>query len=150
MGLSISLVRSCIHSTGEQLSFALGAPIPLFLEVHNGGASFHPESIDIRFVRALTTRGLTGGVHETEVERAVLWPARGSSLHSTKLWGEILVGKFLTPSFVFSNCSVRVRLDFSASEISSIHDVSSTQSCYILDTRSTNLNGNHCCRRRSS
>ena len=109
MTLSIPLVRACSHTTGKQLSFALGTPIPLFLEVRNGGAYFHPESIDIRLVRSLTTRGLTGGVREFEVVRAVLWPARGCSLHSTKLWGEILIGKFLTPSFVFSNCSVRVR-----------------------------------------
>lgn len=108
MVLSIPLVRACSHSTGKQLSFALGTPIPLFLEVRNGGANFHPETIDIRLVRSLTTRGLTGGVRKFEVVRAVLWPARGCSLHSTKLWGEILLGKSLTPSFVFSNCSVRV------------------------------------------
>jgi hypothetical protein len=89
------------------LSFALGTPIPLFLEVCNEGVNFQPGSIDIRLVRTLTTRGLSGGVREFEVARAVLWPARGSSVHSTKLWGEILVGKFLTPSFDFSNCSVR-------------------------------------------
>ncbi|KAF8271169.1 hypothetical protein EI94DRAFT_1797338 [Lactarius quietus] len=94
-------------SIANPLSFALGAPIPLFLEVLDGGASFHPESIDIRLIRTLTTRGITGGIRETEVARAVLWPARGSSVHSTKMWGEILIGKYLTPSFDFSNCSVR-------------------------------------------
>jgi hypothetical protein len=104
------LFTFCSHSTGKQLSFALGTPIPLFLEVCNEGISFHPKSIDIRLVRTLTTRGLSGGVREFEVARAVLWLAQGSSVHSTKLWGEILVGKILTPSFDFSNCSVRVRV----------------------------------------
>ncbi|KAN0132860.1 hypothetical protein V8E53_009225 [Lactarius tabidus] len=94
-------------SIANPLSFALGTPIPLFLEVCNEGVSFHPKSIDIRLVRTLTTRGLSGGVREFEVARAVLWLAQGSSVHSTKLWGEILVGKILTPSFDFSNCSVR-------------------------------------------
>ncbi|KAI9463276.1 hypothetical protein BJY52DRAFT_1254315 [Lactarius psammicola] len=95
-------------SIANPLSFAIGTPIPLFLEVRNGGVtSFHPESIDIRLVRALITRGLSGGVRKIDMARAVLWPAQGTSLHSTKLWGEILVEKFLTPSFDFSNCSVR-------------------------------------------
>lgn len=95
-------------SIANPLSFALGTPIPLFLEVRNDEATyFDPESIDIRLVRALATRGLTGGVRKLDVARAVLWPAQGSSLHSTKLWGEILVEKCLTPSFDFSNCSVR-------------------------------------------
>lgn len=95
-------------SIANPLSFALGTPIPLFLEVRNGGATrFDPESIDIRLVRALITRGPIGEVRKVDVARAVLWPAQGSSLHSTKLWGEILVEKLLTPSFDFSNCSVR-------------------------------------------
>ncbi|KAH9041668.1 hypothetical protein EDB85DRAFT_2139761 [Lactarius pseudohatsudake] len=95
-------------SIANPLSFALGTPIPLFLEVRNDKATyFDPESIDIRLVRALATRGLTGGVRKLDVARAVLWPAQGSSLHSTKLWGEILLEKCLTPSFDFSNCSVR-------------------------------------------
>ncbi|KAH9003147.1 hypothetical protein EDB86DRAFT_3073627 [Lactarius hatsudake] len=95
-------------SIANPLSFALGTPIPLFLEVRNREATyFDPESIDIRLVRALATRGLNGGVRKLDVARAVLWPAQGSSLHSTKLWGEILVEKCLTPSFDFSNCSVR-------------------------------------------
>jgi len=108
---SFHLFGSYSHSTRQQLSFALGTPIPLFLEVHNGEAtSFHPESIDICLVRALITRGLTGGVRKFDVARAVLWPAQGSSPHSAKLWGEVLVEKFLTPSFDFFNCSVRVRV----------------------------------------
>ena len=103
----------CSHSTRIQLSFALGTPIPLFLEVRNrGSTSFDPDSIDIRLVRALITRGLTGGVRKFDVARAVLWPAQGSSPHKTKLWGEILVGKFLTPSFDFSNSSVRASVIF--------------------------------------
>jgi hypothetical protein len=112
MALSLPRVQSFILiSTRKQLSFALGTPIPLFLEVRNCEAtSFDPESIDIRLVRSLTTRGLTGGVRRFDVARAVLWPAQGSSPHRSKLWGEILVGKFLTPSFDFSKCSVRVRI----------------------------------------
>ncbi|KAH9052920.1 hypothetical protein EDB83DRAFT_1179253 [Lactarius deliciosus] len=95
-------------SIANPLSFALGTPIPLFLEVRNSEATyFDPESIDIRLVRALVTRGLTGGIRKLDVARAVLWPAQGSSLHSTKLWGEIFVEKCLTPSFDFSNCTVR-------------------------------------------
>jgi hypothetical protein len=140
------------HSTGQQLSFALGTPIPLFLEVGNEGVSFRPQSIDIRLVRTLTTRGISGGVREFEVARAVLWLAQGSSIHSTKLCGEILVGKFLTPSFDFSKCSVRVRVPRSpifAPPI--VHDLSSsTQSCYILDVCTIKLGANHCCRRRFS
>ena len=89
--------------------------------------SFHPDSIDIRLVRMLTTRGLSGGVREYEVARAVLWPARGSSVQSTKLWGEILVGKFLTPSFDFSNCSVRVRVPLFYGLLI-VHGLPSTQS----------------------
>ncbi|KAI9439828.1 hypothetical protein H4582DRAFT_1551445 [Lactarius indigo] len=95
-------------SIANPLSFALGTPIPLFLEVRNREATyFDPESIDIRLVRALVTRGLAGGVRKLDVARAVLWPAQGSSLFSTKLWGEVLVEKFFTPSFDFSDCSVR-------------------------------------------
>lgn len=112
MALSLPRVRSLFSFyPRKQLSFALGAPIPLFLDVRNGGAtSFHPDSVDIRLVRVLTTRGLTGGVRKFDVGRAALWPAQGSSPHRLKLWGEILVGTFLTPSFDFSNCSVRVRV----------------------------------------
>ena len=109
--------------------------------------SFHPDSIDIRLVRMLTTRGLSGGVREYEVARAVLWPARGSSVQSTKLWGEILVGKFLTPSFDFSNCSVRVRVPLFYGLLI-VHGLRSTQSCYILDVCLINPNAKHCYRRR--
>src|SRR6266576_4361180 len=92
-----------------QLSFALGTPIPLFLELSNGrAAKFHPDSIDVRLVRILTTRSVTGGERKLDVAHAAFWPAPGSSSHRIRLWGEVITGRSLTPSFVFSKCSVQV------------------------------------------
>jgi hypothetical protein len=92
-----------------QLSFALGTPIPLFLEIFNDGVErFDSDSIDVCLVRTLTTRSATGGVCKLDVARAVFWPAPGSSPHRIKLWGEVIAGRSLTPSFVFSKCSVQV------------------------------------------
>ena len=91
------------------MSFALGTPIPLFLEILNDGAvSFDTDLIDVRLVRTLTTRSVTGGVHKLDIARAAFWPAPGSSPHRIKLWGEIIAGRSLTPGFVFSRCSVQV------------------------------------------
>jgi hypothetical protein len=92
-----------------QLSFALGTPIPLFLELSNDmAANFDLDSIDVRLVRTLTTRSVTGGVRKLDVARAAFWLAPGSSPHQIKLWGEVITGRSLTPSFVFSKCSVQV------------------------------------------
>ena len=92
-----------------QLSFALGTPIPLFLELFNDmAANFDLDSIDVRLVRTLTTRSVTGGVRKLDVARAAFWLAPGSSPHRIKLWGEVIAGRSLTPSFVFSRCSVQV------------------------------------------
>jgi hypothetical protein len=92
-----------------QLSFALGTPIPLFLELSNDkAANFDLDSIDVRLVRTLTTRSLTGGVRKLDVARAAFWPAPGSSSHRIKLLGEVIASRRLTPSFVFSKCSVQV------------------------------------------
>lgn len=92
-----------------QLSFALGTPIPLFLQLSNDRATnFDVDSIDVRLVRTLTNRSVTGGERKLDVARAAFWPAPGSSSHRTKLWGEVIAGRSLTPSFVFSKCSVQV------------------------------------------
>src|SRR6267154_3654636 len=92
-----------------QLSFALGTPIPLFLELSNDrAANFDLDSIDVRLVRTLTTRSITGGERKLDVARATFWPAPSSSSHRIKLWGEVITGRSLTPSFVFSKCSVQV------------------------------------------
>lgn len=92
-----------------QLSFALGTPIPLFLELSNDtAANIDLDSIDVRLVRTLANRSVTGGERKLDVARAVFWPAPGSSPHRIKLWGEIMAGRSLTPSFVFSKCSVQV------------------------------------------
>lgn len=91
------------------MSFALGAPIPLFLEVINDGfANFDSDSVDIRLVRTLTIRSLSGGVRKLDVARAVFWPAPGSSPERITVWGEVIAGRSLTPSFAFSKCSVQV------------------------------------------
>jgi hypothetical protein len=93
----------------EQLSFALGTPIPLFLELSNDKAgNVDLDSIDVRLVRTLTTRNVNGGVRELDVARAAFWPAPDSSSHRIKLWGEVIANRNLTPSFVFSKCSVQV------------------------------------------
>jgi hypothetical protein len=92
-----------------QLSFALGTPIPLFLEILNDGAVYvDTDEIDVRLVRTLTARSVTGGVHKLDVARAVFWRAPGSSTRRMKLFGEVIAGKGLTPGFVFSKCSVQV------------------------------------------
>ncbi|KAH9984133.1 hypothetical protein BJV77DRAFT_1072385, partial [Russula vinacea] len=81
-------------SIANPLSFALGTPIPLFLEFHNDGTAYiDPYSIDVRLVRTLTTRGVTGGVHKLDVARAAFWPAPGSTPRRIKLWGEVIAGK---------------------------------------------------------
>lgn len=111
------LFGSCSHPIQKQLSFALGTPIPLYLEVRTDGAnSFDPESIDVCLVRTLPTHGLAGDGRRLDVARAEWWLAseQGSSLHRTQFWGEILVNKALTPSFDFSMCSVRVGVSFGA------------------------------------
>lgn len=94
----------------EKLSFALGTPIPLFLELlsNDSAANFDLDSIDVRLVRTLTTRIVTGGVRKLAVARAAFWPAPGSSPRWIKLWGEVIASRSLTPSFVFSKCSVQV------------------------------------------
>ncbi|KAF8485984.1 hypothetical protein DFH94DRAFT_162877 [Russula ochroleuca] len=95
-------------SIANPLSFALGTPIPLFLELSNDGATYvDPNSIDVRLVRTLTTRGVSGGVHKLDVARAVFWPASDSSPRRIKLCGEVIAGRSFTPSFVFSKCSVQ-------------------------------------------
>ena len=92
-----------------QLSFALSTPIPLFLELFNDGATYvDPDSIDVRLVRTLTTRSVSGGVLKLDLARAVFWPAPGTTPRRIKLWGEVIAGRSFTPSFVFSKCSVQV------------------------------------------
>jgi hypothetical protein len=92
-----------------QLSFALGTPIPLFLELSNDRAAILDlDSIDVRLVRALTNRSVTGGERKLDIARAAFWPAPSSSPHRIKLWGEVMAGRSLTPSFVFSKCSMQV------------------------------------------
>ncbi|KAI0303668.1 hypothetical protein B0F90DRAFT_1309737 [Multifurca ochricompacta] len=94
-------------SIANPLTFALGTPIPLFLELRSSGAAhLDPELIDVRLVRTVITRGVAGGIRSLDLARAVFWPAPGCS-QSTKLWGEVIVGRRLTPSFNFSKCSVR-------------------------------------------
>jgi hypothetical protein len=97
----------------KQLSFAIGTPIPLYLELQiTGDAPFGSQSIDVRLVRTLVTRSITGGSRRVDVARAVFWEAPGSSPHSMKLWGEVTAGRRLTPSFEFSRCNVGVHLVF--------------------------------------
>ncbi len=92
-----------------QMSFALGTPIPLFLELSYDRAAYVDlASIDVRLVRTLTSRSITGGVRRLDVGRAAFWSAPGSSPHRLKLWGEVIAGKSLTPGFIFSKCSVQV------------------------------------------
>jgi hypothetical protein len=106
---AIVTAQLCI---ANPLSFALGTPIPLFLELLNDGtAHVDPESIDVRLVRTLTTRGITGGVHRLDVARAAFWPAPGTSPRRVKLWGEVIAGRSLTPSFVFSKCAVQYTIE---------------------------------------
>jgi hypothetical protein len=94
----------------KQLCFALGTPIPIFLELRMSDAAISgPQTIDIRLVRTLITRSVTGGVRRADVARAQVWEAPGSSPHNIKLWGELTVGRRLTPTFDFSRCSIRVR-----------------------------------------
>jgi len=91
------------------VSFALGTPIPLFLEIFNDwGTQLDIDSIDVCLVRTLTTQSLTGGVLKLDVSRATFWPAPGSTPRRIKLWGEVIAGRTLTPTFDFSKCSVRV------------------------------------------
>jgi len=95
-------------SIASPLSFALGSPIPLYLDLRNDqGAPFDISMADVRLVRVLTTRNATGGVRKVDVARAVFWSAPGSSLHRIRLWGEVVAGKRLTPGFDFSKCNVR-------------------------------------------
>ncbi|KAI0277295.1 hypothetical protein BGY98DRAFT_1097546 [Russula aff. rugulosa BPL654] len=95
-------------SIANPLSFALGTPIPLFLELSNGKAgNFDLDSIDIRLVRTVTTHSVPVGVRKLDIARAAFWPAPCSSSHRIKLWGEVIAGRSLTPSFVFSKCSVQ-------------------------------------------
>ncbi|KAI0254027.1 hypothetical protein BJV78DRAFT_1280438 [Lactifluus subvellereus] len=90
------------------LSFALGTPIPLFLELHISGAGFFgSRMIDVRLDRTLITRGFAGAARKLDVGRAVFWEAPGSSPQNIKLWGEIIIGRHLIPTFDFSKCSVR-------------------------------------------
>ncbi|KAI0255040.1 hypothetical protein BJV78DRAFT_1359029 [Lactifluus subvellereus] len=89
------------------LSFALGTPIPLYLELHASDGLFGSHPIDVRLVRTLVTRSLTGGVRKLDIARARFWEAPGSSAQSIKLMGEITIGRRLTPTFDFSKCSVR-------------------------------------------
>jgi hypothetical protein len=104
---------TCAFFFREQLSFALGTPIPLFLELRNDeGADIPPDSIDVRLVRTLITRSVTGGERKLDVARAVFWPAQSSSPRKIQFWGEVIAGKRLTPSFDFSKCSVRVRTTY--------------------------------------
>jgi hypothetical protein len=93
-----------------QLSFALGTPIPLFLELSNDkAANFDLDSIDVCLVRTLTARSVTGDVvRKLDVARAAFWPAPGTSSHQIKLLGEVIASRSLMPSFVFSKCSVQV------------------------------------------
>lgn len=98
----------CSYYSG-QLSFALGTPIPLFLELSDGKAgNFDLDSIDVRLVRTVTTHSVPVVVRKLDTARAAFWPAPGSSSHRIKLWGEVIAGRSLTPSFVFSKCSVQV------------------------------------------
>lgn len=93
------------------MSFALGTPIPLFLELHISGAGlFGSSTTDVRLDRTLVTHGFAGVVRKLDVGRAVFWEAPGSSPQNMKLWGEIIVGRHLMPTFDFSKCSVRVHL----------------------------------------
>ncbi|KAH9998859.1 hypothetical protein BJV74DRAFT_189666 [Russula compacta] len=95
-------------SIANPVSFALGTPIPLFIDLRSTEAArFDPHSIDVRLVRTLTTRSVTGVVQSLDIARAAFWPAPGSSPHGMKLWGEVIASKRLTPSFNFSKCSVR-------------------------------------------
>ena len=95
----------------KQLNFALGTPIPLYLELNiTDGQLIGPQTIDVRLVRTLATHSLTGGVRKVDVIRAGFWEAPGSSVDNIKLTGEIIIGRRLTPSFVFSKCSVQVHL----------------------------------------
>jgi hypothetical protein len=92
-----------------QLSFALGTPIPLFLDLRSDeGARVALDSIDVRLVRTLITRSVTGGERKLDIARAVFWPVQGSTSRRTKLWGEVIASKRLIPSFDFSKCSIRV------------------------------------------
>jgi hypothetical protein len=97
----------------KQLSFALGTPIPIYLELHSRTAPTGSHPIDIRLIRTLITHSVTGGVRIVDVARAVLWEAPGSSPLCIKVWGEITIGRRLTPTFDFSKCSIQVHL-FSA------------------------------------
>ena len=91
------------------MSFALGTPIPLSLEIVNDWAAhFDFDSIDVRLVRTLATQSVTGGVRKLDVARAAFWPAPGCTPRKIKLWGEVIAGRNLAPTFVFSKCSVRV------------------------------------------
>jgi hypothetical protein len=81
----------------------------LFLDLRNDdGARVVLDSIDVRIVRTLITRSVTGGERKLDVARAVFWPAQGSSLRRIKLWGEVVATKRLIPSFDFSKCSIKV------------------------------------------
>ena len=92
-----------------QVSFAVGTPIPLYLEISNDRvAHFDFDSIDVRLVHTLTTQSAIGGVRKYAVARAAFWPAPGCTPRRIKLWGEVIAGRNLTPTFVFSKCSVRV------------------------------------------
>ncbi|KAH9972190.1 hypothetical protein BGW80DRAFT_1446134 [Lactifluus volemus] len=95
-------------SIANPLCFALGTPIPIFLELRASGAAISgPQSIDIRLVRTLITRSGTSGARKVDVARAQIWEAPGGSPHNLKLWGELTVGRRLTPTFDFSRCSIR-------------------------------------------
>ncbi|KAF8489462.1 hypothetical protein F5888DRAFT_1808813 [Russula emetica] len=95
-------------SIANPVSFALGTPIPLFLEIFNDWAAhFDFDSIDVRLVCTLATQSVAGGVRKLDVARAAFWPAPGCTPRRIKLWGEVIAGRSLTPTFVFSKCSVR-------------------------------------------
>ncbi|KAI9509808.1 hypothetical protein F5148DRAFT_694274 [Russula earlei] len=95
-------------SIAHPLSFALGTPIPLYFYLHPAQpARIELDAIDVRLVRTLVTRGVTGSVRKLDVARAVFWPAPCSSPHKIKLWGEVIAGRRLLPSFDFTKCSVR-------------------------------------------
>jgi len=100
-------------SIANPLSFAIGTPIPLFLDIFKDKASqLTLDSIDVRLVRTLITRSATGGERRVEVARAVFWPAQDCSPRRIKLWGEVVAAKRFTPSFDFSKCSVRYSIVF--------------------------------------
>ena len=137
-----------------QVSFALGTPIPLFLEIFNDWAAhFDFDSIDVRLVRTLATQSVAGGVRKLDVARAAFWPAPGCTPRRIKLWGEVIAGRSLTPTFVFSKCSVRVNTLSTYLCMSGDDELmacDSTPSCFILGIHPNKPHLSRCWRRRFS